>query len=149
MKINMSAKDGKTFYVESDGQSLVGKELNDKVEGVEVSADLDGYEFEITGASDFAGFTAMKEVEGVGLKKVLLKYGKGMKRRPKKEGKKKVSNPKPGGLRLRKTVRGKLISPAIKQINLKILKEGNKKLSEIFPEQNTERDKKEETTKTL
>ena len=37
---------------------------------------------------------------------------------------------------MRKTVRGKVISPAVVQINLKILKEGNKKLSEMFPEQN-------------
>jgi hypothetical protein len=37
---------------------------------------------------------------------------------------------------MRKTVRGKVISPAIVQINLKILKEGDKKLSEIFSEQN-------------
>ncbi|GAI97089.1 unnamed protein product, partial [marine sediment metagenome] len=33
-------------------------------------------------------------------------------------------------------VRGKIISPAITQINLKILKEGSKKLLEVFPEQN-------------
>ncbi len=37
---------------------------------------------------------------------------------------------------MRKTVRGKVISPDIVQINLKIVKEGGKKLSEIFPEQN-------------
>jgi len=39
-------------------------------------------------------------------------------------------------LRLRKTVRGKIISNAISQINLKVVKQGSKKLSEIFPEQN-------------
>ncbi len=70
------------------------------------------------------------------MKKILLTYGKAMKKRPRREGKKKVSNPKPKGLRLRKTVRGRVISPEIVQINLKILKEGQKKLSEIFPEQN-------------
>ena len=146
MKINMSAKDGKTFYLELDGQGLIGKELNDKVSGEEFSSDFTGYEFEITGASDFAGFTAMKEVEGIGLKKILLKYGKAMHKRTKREGKKKVSNPRPKGLRLRKTVRGKVISPAMKQINLKTLKEGNKKLPEIFPEQNkTQEPPKEET----
>jgi len=37
---------------------------------------------------------------------------------------------------LRKTVRGKIISNAIVQINLKPTKEGPKKLSEIFQEQN-------------
>jgi len=59
-----------------------------------------------------------------------------MKKRPRKEGKKKLSNKNPKGLRLRKTVRGKVLSDAISQINLKVLKEGSKKLSEIFPEQN-------------
>jgi ribosomal protein S6E (S10) len=119
------------------------------VQGKDISPDLEGYEFEITGASDKAGFTAMENVEGIGLKKVLLTYGKGFKKRPKKEGKKKRSENNPKGLRLRKTVRGKVISPAIVQINLKILKQGNKKLSEIFPDQNKkpESEAKEETPK--
>ena len=78
----------------------------------------------------------MKDVEGFGKKKVLLTYGKAMKKRPRREGKKKLTTPTPKGLRLRKTVRGKIISPEIIQINLKLLKEGSKKLSDIFPEQN-------------
>ena len=144
MKINMSAKDGKTFFLEADGQGLMGKELNEKVSGEDFSPDLEGYEFEIKGASDFAGFTALKEVEGIGLKRVLLKYGRGMHKRTKREGKKKVSNPRPGGLRLRKTVRGKVISPAMKQVNLKTLKEGKRKMAEIFPEQNKKPEEKSE-----
>ncbi len=135
-KINIAEKTGKTWHLESDSEELMGKELHNKIEGKELKSDLDGYEFEITGASDSAGFTSMENVEGIGLKKLLLTYGKAMHKRPRKEGKKKVSNPKPKGLRMRKTVRGKVISPAIVQINLKILKEGNKKLSEVFPEQN-------------
>lgn len=135
-KINISEKSGKTYHLESDSEELMEKELHDKIKGEDIFGDLSGYEFEITGASDNAGFTAMENVEGTILKKVLLSYGKAMHKRPRKEGKKKVSNPKPKGLRLRKTVRGKVISPAIVQINLKILKEGGKKLSEIFPDQN-------------
>lgn len=135
-KINISEKTGKTFHLELDNENLVGKELHNKVSGKEISGGLEGYEFEITGASDRTGLTAMENVEGVGLKKVLLSYGKAMKKRPKKEGKKKRSKNKPKGLRLRKAVRGKVISPEIVQINLKVLKEGAKKLSEIFPEQN-------------
>ncbi len=140
-KINISEKSGKTYHLESDSEELMGKELHSKIHGRDLSADLSGYEFEITGASDNSGFTAMEKVEGIGLKKLLLTYGKGMHKRPRKEGKKKVSNPKPRGLRLRKTVRGRVISPAIVQINLKILKEGNKKLSEIFPDQNQPKEK--------
>jgi len=140
-KINISEKSGKTYHLEAESEELLGKELHDKIKGEDISGDLSGYEFEITGASDNAGFTAMENVEGTTLKKVLLTYGKAMHKRPRKEGKKKVSNPKPKGLRLRKTVRGRVISPAIVQVNLKILKESGKKLSEIFPDQN----KKEET----
>ena len=133
-KINIGTKEGKTYKLETESEELVGKSLGDKISGKELNKDFEGYEFEIKGTSDKSGFTSMKEVEGIGLKKVLLTYGKAMHKRPKREGKKKRSNPTPGGLRLRKTVRGKVISPAITQINLKLIKEGPKKLSVIFPE---------------
>lgn len=142
-KINISEKSGKTYKLETEGAGLIGKQLHDKIQGNELNPDLAGYELEITGASDKAGFTAMKDVEGVGLKKVLLSYGKGMKKRPRREGKKKLSTNKPKGLRLRKSVRGKTISLEIVQINLKVVKEGSKKLSEIFPDQNQPKPPKE------
>jgi len=132
-KINISEKSGKTYKLEAEAPALIDKELHQKIQGTDVSADLAGYEFEIVGASDNAGFTSMENVEGIGLKKVLLTYGKAMHQKPKGEKKK---GTKPKGLRLRKTVRGKIISPAIVQINLKTIKEGSKKLSEIFPDQN-------------
>jgi len=135
-KINLSEKQGKTYHLESESQEFIGKELHDKIKGEEFSPELIGYEFEITGTTDNAGFTSLENVEGTGLKRVLLSYGKGMHKRVRREGKKKVSNFKPKGLRLRKTVRGKIISEEITQINLKTLKEGNKKLEEVFPEQN-------------
>ena len=143
-KINISEKSGKTYKFELESEELHGKKLHDKIFGKELLPSLEGYELEITGASDKAGFTAHKDVSGIGLKKLLLGYGKGMKKRPRREGKKKISNPKPGGLRLRKTVRGKVISPDIVQINFKILKEGPKKLSDIFPEQNKSKEIKKE-----
>ena len=135
-KINISDKSGKTYKFELETEELFGKELQDKIEGKSLLPGLEGYELEITGASDNAGFTAMKQVPGIGLKKLLLTYGKAMHKRPRREGKKKVSNPKPKGLRLRRTVRGRAISPEIVQINLKVLKQGNTPLSEVFPEQN-------------
>ncbi len=142
-KINIADKNGKTFKLELETEELMGKALHDKIEGKELLPDLQGYEFEISGASDKSGFTVMKNVPGIGLKRVLLTYGKGMKKRPKREGKKKRSNPTPKGLRLRKTVRGQVISPEITQINLKILKAGAKSLAEVFPDQNQEREPKE------
>lgn len=135
-KINIADKNGKTFKLELENEELLGKELHDKLEGKEILPGLEGYEFEISGMSDKAGFTVMKDVPGIGLKKVLLSYEKGMKKRPKREGKKKQSNPTPRGLRLRKTVRGRVISQDITQINLKILKAGTKSLAEVFPDQN-------------
>ena len=94
-KVNISEKSGKTYKLETESEEIVGKELHDKIDGKILSPDLEGYEIEITGASDSAGFTALEGVEGIALKKVLLTYGKAMHKRPKKEGKKEVSNTKP------------------------------------------------------
>jgi small subunit ribosomal protein S6e len=146
-KINIAEKSGKTYKLELETEEFLGKELHNKIQGKELLPNLNGYEFEITGASDKSGFTAHEDVQGVGTKRILLTYGKAMKKRPRKEGKKKVSNPKPKGLRLRKTVRGRVISPEIVQINLKILKEGSKKLSEIFPDQNKPKEQPKEEAK--
>ena len=128
-KINISDKSGKTYKLETEANALVEKELHSKINGVDVSPDLEGYELEITGASDKSGFTAMKEVEGIGRKRVLLGYGKGMHKKPKGDKKK---NSQSKGLRLRKNVRGKVISENISQINMKVLKEGAKKLADVF-----------------
>ncbi|MEX0932958.1 MAG: S6e family ribosomal protein [Candidatus Pacearchaeota archaeon] len=147
-KINIAEKSGKTFKLESDSQALVGKKLYDKFNGEELSGDLKGYEFEITGASDKSGFPSLERVEGTQLKRVLLSYEKGMHKRPKKEGKRKRSDNTPKGLRLRKTVRGNTISESMVQINLKLVKEGSKKLAEVFPEQNKAPEATEEKVET-
>jgi|SRR3989304_6552162 len=139
-KLNMSEKSGKTYRLETESEALLEKSIGDKIEGKEISSDLAGYEFEITGASDNAGFPAFKEVEGIGLGKLLLTYGKGMHKKPR--GVKKKGGKKPEGMRLRKTIRGKIISPAIIQINMKVLKNGSKKLEEVFPEQNKPKEEK-------
>lgn len=143
-KFNISDKSGKTYHLESEAEEINGKSLKEHLKGEVISPELAGYEFEIAGASDKAGFPALEQVEGIGLQKVLLGYGKGMHKRPRREGKKPISNPKPKGLRLRKTIRGKVMSPDIVQINLKVLKEGHKKLHEIFQEQNQPKPKAEE-----
>ena len=144
MKINISTKDGKSWKLDLEGESLVGKSLGDKIKGSEISPDLVGYEFAITGASDIAGFPHKADVEGSNLKRVILTKGWGMHKKPRKEGKKKVSTPK--GLRLRKTIRGKEISEKTIQINLKIEKDGSKKLNEIFPDQNKPKEEPKKET---
>ncbi len=123
-KINISTKDGKTYHVESDSESFIGKSIKEKVDGNDFNDGLNGYVFEITGASDKAGLPALDSVEGVGLKGLLLSYGTGMK------------TARPKGLRKRKTIRGKVISENIVQINLKLVKAGGKKLEEVFSDQN-------------
>ena len=127
-KINVAYK-GKTFKAETENESLAGYSIGEKIDGKEISEDLAGYEVEITGTSDKAGFTGMANIDGPNLHRVLLNYGKGMHKKPKGE---KKTNKKPNGLRLRKTVRGKEISLDTVQINTKVLKEGTKKFDSLF-----------------
>jgi len=121
-KLNISDK-GKAWRKEMEAEFLVGKPIKERFDGKEIGNEFEGYEFEITGGSDIAGFPLSKDVEGIGLRRVLLTKGWGMKD-PRK------------GVRLRKTVRGKNISEKTVQINMKIIKHGKKKLEEIFPDQN-------------
>ena len=127
-KINVS-HNGKTFKVETEDEKLVGHSIGEKIDGAEISEDLKDYEIEVTGTSDKSGFTGLEEIDGPNMKRALLGYGKGMKRKPKGE-KKKSTRPK--GLRLRKTVRGKEISLDTVQINTKVIKEGAKKFDSLF-----------------
>lgn len=130
-KINV-AQNGKTYKVESANENLVGSSIGETIDGALISEDLTGYELEITGTSDKAGFCGMPSVAGPRLQRLLLSYERGMKKRPKHEGKKVRSNRNPKGLRLRKTVRGKEISLETVQVNTKVLKEGKKKFEALF-----------------
>jgi len=120
----------KTYQKEvgsDDAAKLVSKKIGDKFAGELV--DLKGYELEITGGSDSAGFPMRKGVAGQGRKKVLTKPGVGF--RGKEKNKKKVTI-KHGGLRKKKTVRGEVISEDISQVNCKVVKQGAKPLEELF-----------------
>lgn len=127
-KTNISHK-GKTYKLEIESEELVGAKIGDKIKGEDVDVSLAGYELEITGTSDKAGFAGLAEQKGSGLRKVLLTYGRGMKKKPRRGGKKKVGSPR--GLRLRKNFRGNEISTDTVQINIKVLKEGDKKFDEL------------------
>ncbi|MEM4259279.1 MAG: S6e family ribosomal protein [Candidatus Pacearchaeota archaeon] len=130
LKLNISDK-GKAWKLEVPEEALSGKSIGDKFDGREIKPELEGYELEITGGTDNAGFPLSKDVEGLGLKAVILKKGWGMRTTGK-------------GLRLRKTVRGKVISETTSQVNINVLKVGKKPLAEIFPEQNKKEEKMEE-----
>lgn len=129
-KINVSHK-GKTAKFETESEDIIDKIIGEKLSGKDVSADLEGYELEITGTSDKAGFPGLKQFQGPGLKRALLTFGVGMHTKPKGLSKKPVAAPH--GLRLRKTVRGNTISADTVQINTKVVKEGSKKFEELLP----------------
>ncbi|VVB79076.1 30S ribosomal protein S6e [uncultured archaeon] len=142
-KFNISEKSGKTFHFEGEAEGLEGKEIGQKISGQEINPDLAGYEFEITGGTDLGGLPMLSQVDGFARARVLLGYGKGMHGKSRKEGKKFRSNMSPPGMRRRKTVRGKVLSEAVSQVNLKVLKNGAKKLEEIYPDQCKPKEKKE------
>ena len=127
-KINVSLN-GKTAKFETENEEILGKLIGEEVEGSEFSADLEGYKLRITGTSDKAGFPGLPDVQGTALKKVLLKRGKGM-----------WDNRK--GVRIRKTVRGNIISPDTVQINTNVLKEGKKKFEEFVKKPEAAEEKK-------
>ncbi len=138
-KINISHK-GKAIKKEIENESFIGKKIGETLEGKEIAPELSGYELEITGTSDKAGFPGKKDVEGPELKRVLLTKGFGMKTRPK--GLSKTKKPLPDGFRLKKSVRGNTISLATLQINMMVKKEGSTKFEELLPKKE---EKKEDT----
>jgi len=129
-KINISHK-GKTIKKELDSEALVGRMIGETIQGNAIAAELAGYELEITGTSDKAGFPGKKDVEGPELKRVLLTKGFSMKTKPKREGKKPRSFNK--GLRLRKTVRGNTIGSDTIQVNTIVKKEGSQSFESLLP----------------
>ena len=70
-KLNISDK-GKAWRMQLEGEALVGKKLGEKVNGSEISTDLEGYELEITGAADLSGFPYKKDLQGQELSEFYL-----------------------------------------------------------------------------
>lgn len=130
-KINISQA-GKTYHLEIESEELIGKKIGEKVSGGEISGDLSGYEFQITGTSDKSGLPGKKDVEGPALRGVLLTKGPFLHKIPHK------------GFRRKKTVRGNEISANVIQINMNVVKKGGKKLEEIFPDQGKKKEEKKE-----
>ncbi len=136
-KINISDKTSKKTYkleVKSpDADNLLNKKIRDKVKGELFN--LNGYELQITGGSDKAGFPMVSFLDGFSRKKVILSKGKGFKKVKRKYEKK------------RKTVRGRVINSEISQINLKVVKSGKDSIAKALgleqkPEQSSESEAK-------
>ena len=124
-------KTKKTFHLEAESESLIGKSIGEKVSGDEISSQLAGTELEITGTSDKSGFPGKKDIEGTGTKRILLTKGFAFhKLRLKKKNAVRKSVAR--GMRKRKTVRGNIISSDVVQINLKVVKQGSKSIAEML-----------------
>tara|TARA_Y100000310_G_C20322599_1_gene641463 strand:+ start:135 stop:710 length:576 start_codon:yes stop_codon:yes gene_type:complete len=111
-------KDGKAYQREvkdAEAAGFIGLNIGEPIKGEGFG--LDGYEFVITGGSDFCGFPMRKGILGV--RKQITSVGgvgfPGLK----------------GGKKLRRTVCGHKINDSITQINLKVTKAGAKKLESV------------------
>ena len=80
-KFNISHK-GRTYKTESDNEGLIRMKIGEKLQGNMISADLEGYELEITGTSDIAGFPGIKGEIGPQLRRILLTRGMKGNRKP-------------------------------------------------------------------
>lgn len=107
---------------EPAAKAFLGLKMGDTLKGEII--DLQGYDFEITGGSDFCGFPMRKDVMGVGRKKILAYVGVGVRKQVK-------------GMLQRKTVCGNTVHAKIAQINLKANKIGS---ADIFTEAKTKAD---------
>lgn len=104
-------KTGKCIQKTAEGDStkgLIGLKIGGTVKGELI--DLTGYEFEITGGSDYCGFPMRKGIQGA-RKRILIGKSVGFSGSGK-------------GIRRRKTVCGETINDKVTQINLKITKAG-------------------------
>lgn len=111
-----TGKSYKTEVRDAQASPFVGLNIGEKVDGSKIG--LEGYEFQITGGSDYCGFPMRGGILGI-RKKIIIYKGVGFKGRVK-------------GMKKRKTICGHKINEKVSAINLKAVKEGSKKLSDIF-----------------
>jgi small subunit ribosomal protein S6e len=124
-------KTGKSYNIPVSGHhanSLIGKKINDEVDGIFVS--LPGYKLQITGGTDKDGFPMRHDVPGSTRRRLLLSKGLGYK-------------PKELGKRKKKSIRGNTINQEIVQVNMKVVKPGAKPINEIISTEGKTEVKKE------
>ncbi len=112
-KINIGdPKTGKSVQKVVSGKEaefFLKKRIGEKISGDSIG--FPGYEFEISGGSDYCGFPMRKDVRGTARKKVLIITGVGIRKNRR-------------GRKVRRTVAGNIIYTRTAQINLKVLKQG-------------------------
>ena len=129
-KLVIGTKNGKTFQKEvksPEADALLKKKVGEQVKGDELG--FAGYEFLITGGSDKCGFPMRKGILQP-RKMILMGKGVGFSGNKRPLGKKKTRR-KQKGLIKRRTVCGEMITKIIRQINLKVVKEGPKSFEEV------------------
>ena len=125
-------KKGKSHNIQVTGHhanSLIGKKINDEVDGIFIS--LPGYKLQITGGTDKDGFPMRKDLPGSGRRRLLLSEGLGF-------------NPTELGKRKKKAIRGNTISQDIVQINMKVVKHSSRQIEDLL----VKSEKKEENAET-
>ena len=129
---------GRAFSVDISGSNynhFLGKKIGDGVDGMFVGEgyqSLTGYKLEITGGSDLTGRPMRPDLDGGGVKSVLITAGVGYKGKKYVKKKGKTYRYKYDGLRRRRNLRGNVISQDTRQINLKIVEAGKRPLGVIF-----------------
>ncbi len=113
----------------ANANKLLGKQIGDVINGTLLDLPPD-YELKITGGSDKDGFPMRPDLPGTGRKRILLSGGVGYR-------------PKEKGVRKKKTVRGRVISKDIVQINVKVVKHGKIPLEEFFKKKEEEGESEE------
>ena len=125
-------KTGKSHNVLVSGHhanSLIGKKINDEVDGIFVS--LPGYKLQITGGTDKNGFPMRKDLPGTTRRRLLLSESLGFK-------------PKDSGIRKKKSVRGNTINQEVVQINMKVVKHSSRPIEDIIKVEEKKEEVKEE-----
>lgn len=141
-KVVIGAKDGKSYQKEL--KDAEAEALHDKILGETVSGDalgFAGYEFLITGGSDKCGFPMRKGIQKP-RQKIMIGESAGFS--GKKRSTKKNKNRKQSGLLKRRTVCGERVTKIIRQVNLKVTKEGSAPLGETPVQEEAKEEKKEE-----
>ncbi|HIP25370.1 MAG TPA: 30S ribosomal protein S6e [Archaeoglobus profundus] len=113
----------------ANANKLIGKQIGDIINGTLVDLPPD-YELQITGGTDKDGFPMRPDLPGTGRRRLLLSGGVGYR-------------PKEKGVRKKKTVRGRVISKDIAQINMKVVKHGKIPLEELLKKKEKEHESSE------
>lgn len=129
---------GRAYAVDITGSNynhFLGKKIGDAVDGMfvgEGDQSLSGYKLEITGGSDVTGRPMRPDLDGAGVKSVLVSPGVGYKDKRYVKKNAQVYRYKYDGIRRRRNLRGNVISQDTRQINLKVVEAGNRTLPVIF-----------------